>query len=63
LQSRSSRVRRDVPEKHGKYDVILSKEAGLLDPFKYFNPPSISIEGLAKLCVFATKTTPSSAFP
>jgi hypothetical protein len=32
LQSRSSRVRRDVPEKHGKYDVILSKEAGLLDP-------------------------------
>jgi type I restriction enzyme, R subunit len=31
LQSRSSRVRRDVPEKHGKYDVILSKEAGLLD--------------------------------
>jgi hypothetical protein len=34
LQSRSSRVRRDVPEKHGKYDVILSKEAGLLDQIK-----------------------------
>jgi hypothetical protein len=31
LQSRNSRVRRGVPEKHGKYDVILSKETGLLD--------------------------------
>lgn len=30
LQSRNSRVRRGVPEKHGKYDVILSKETGLL---------------------------------